>query len=568
MAAEDLHGGTVKMPVKPDATGFSGLLTKSLLGQAGTFRGLGMDIGKKLLAGFALVEIGLHVAHEISDSVKIATDAEASTASLQTVIKNAGYEYDKYGVAIEKAQKKGRTFGFTNVDTTKALQQLVIGIKDPAKALDVLGVAQDLAIAKHMDLSSAALLVTKGMEGQTRPLKALGIDLPVYAGNAQAVALAQDKVSKAQDKVNGILGQYPDAAKAGAKGNAEYEKATKSLSDAQQVLADKSSSGDQILKALSDRLGGSAAAAADTYAGKQAAMNATVDNFKEAIGKDILLVLDKLVTKFGGPVKDALDGFSGWLTGPGATAISNGITWIGKYKGVLGPAAGAILGVAAAGVILDAAMDANPIGAVVLGIEALIAVGTALVTNFGGITQQVSNFGFGVYQFGLGIAKSIAGVFDGLANGVISVLQGMLGPLNAVRAAVNLPPIKLPKVNLSGVIAYDQAAYSAAQSYANTSVFGAGGGYSSTGSGGKGGTAGANKAFGDGGTVLPTPGGSVIRVAERGRSETIVDTESLNRAIDQNRGGVQVIQHITTSDPMLAAAQSAQQARAALVLVR
>jgi len=41
--------------------------------------------------------------------------------------------------------------------------------------------------------------------------------------------------------------------------------------------------------------------------------------------------------------------------------------------------------------------------------------------------------------------------------------------------------------------------------------------------------------FAEGGTILPTPGGTIVRVAEAGRKETIVDTASLNAAMAQNK---------------------------------
>lgn len=554
MSEGTLSGGTVSLPIRPNTAGFGKSLGEGLLAESGNLLHIGKAMGAKLLAGFALVEIGVKVAEQIGDSIKVAKDAEAATVQLKVAVKNAGFEYDDYAKKISNAQVAGRKFGFTNEQTTNALSQLTIGLKDPAKALQVLGVAQDLAVAKHMDLNSAALLVTKGMEGQVRPLKALGIDIPIYAGNAQAVALAQNKVAAAQQKVNDILAKTPNAVDASSSAHAKYEKAVEGLSLAQQQLTDKQSSGDQILKALSDRLGGSAAAAADTYAGKQAALKATVDNFKDAIGTDLLLVLDKLITKFGGPVENALTGFASWLTGPGATAISQGIDWIGKYKDVLGPAAAAITAVAVAGFVLDAAMDANPIGAVVLGVEALIGLVTVLATNFGGFTQTLSNFGFAFYQIAYQIAGGVAGIFQGLVNGVIGMINTLLNPLNAIITAAGGKAIKLNNVDFTSGLKGLAAVYSGAQTYANTTVFGAGGGYGSTGSG-SGGSVKPAKAFATGGTVMPTPGGSLVRVAEANRSETIVDTETLQAAMTGRSGDINVYE---SSTPYATAVQVAR----------
>jgi hypothetical protein len=438
--SESLSGGTVSIPIKPNAEGFSAELSHIFLGQSGTFAGLGKDLGKKLLGGFALAEIGLKIGETIGNSIKIAAGDQQQVALLQTAVKNAGFDYEKLAPKIDAAEVSGRKFGFTNKDTIDALSQLTVGLQDPAKALDVMSVAQDLAIAKHMDLSAAALLVTKGMEGQIRPLKALGIDIPVFTGNAQAVALAQDKVAKAQQKVNDILAKSPDAIDPASKAHDRYTKAVSGLTAAQGLLAEKQASGDQILAAISDRLKGSAAAAADTFAGKQAALSSNWDDLQGKIGK--------LLT---GPLTKVVD----WMNGDGFTAVS---LFAQGWDGV----GTSLSNTAAAGKITHDVLKNlfDFIGQAGTGLGEIMAWAvTPIGQNEAAKAAQDAAF-----------AKNIGDLHA--ANTYNRVVNGRDTPKNAV-----------------------------------------------------------------GGTYQPRVGGHVIQVAEAGRSETVVDTESLNRAVAQRSSG-------------------------------
>jgi len=67
--------------------------------------------------------------------------------------------------------------------------------------------------------------------------------------------------------------------------------------------------------------------------------------------------------------------------------------------------------------------------------------------------------------------------------------------------------------------------------------------------------------FAEGGTVLPTPGGTIVRVAEAGRKETIVDTATLNAAMAQRNGpatapNIVYVQNPWTGEYLLAKTQA------------
>jgi len=77
--------------------------------------------------------------------------------------------------------------------------------------------------------------------------------------------------------------------------------------------------------------------------------------------------------------------------------------------------------------------------------------------------------------------------------------------------------------------------------------------------------------FAEGGTVLPTPGGTIVRVAEAGRKETIVDTASLNAAMAQkqkstNEGGTVIHNwYVTGATPEALFAQFSRRQNAMVV---
>lgn len=391
--------------------------------------------GLEIAGAFAAIDAAKNF---VKDSVEAAKAAELSQTQLKNAVTNSGNSMAAFNPRVEEADASMRKYGFTNAETHAALATLTIGLKDPAKALGVLSVAADLAKAKNMDLNSAALLVTKGMEGQTRPLKALGIDLPVYAGNAQAVALAQGHLVDAQQKVTDILAKTPNAMNPASKAHAAYEAAIDGVTKAQELLTNKQSSGQQILDAISSRLKGSASAAADTYAGKTAALSAQWDNLQEKAGKVLIPVLTGIVD---------------WLNNTGVPAVQH---FSDGWNGV----AGAMGNAAEAGKNLHSFMHDwktfwESVGYHIGDLSN--AKGQAYMANHANDPSQLQ--------------------FNAATSGQNSARYGTSSLLAIPRNAA-------------------------------------------------------------GGTYAPQPGGHIVRLAEAGRSETIVDTASLNRAVKHGSGGV------------------------------
>jgi hypothetical protein len=247
-------------------------------------------IGKGVTLGLATLVGGIGAA-----AVHFADQWDQAHARLQASLKAAGTSYGAHQSQIASLDKSMEHYGFTNAQVEDALSHAVVSTQDYGKAQDAVRLAVELAAARHIDLAQATDTVDKALTGNLRPLKQLGIDLPVVASNALKVKQAHDALAVAQDKLNKLLLAHPDAVNAASKAHAQYELALGRVQTAQQKLADLQSAHGQILDALSQRLSGQASAAADTFGGKLAAMRATGEDLLKSIGQKLIPVIQDLI---------------------------------------------------------------------------------------------------------------------------------------------------------------------------------------------------------------------------------------------------------------------------------
>jgi phage-related minor tail protein len=96
----------------------------------------------------------------------------------------------------------------------------------------------------------------------------------------------------------------------------------------------------------------------------------------------------------------------------------------------------------------------------------------------------------GIGEIFSGIWDGLVGIVKGVVNGIIDAIDGVIKGVNSIGGAVGIH---------IGVIPH----------------------------------------LAEGATVLPTPGGTVVRVAEAGKPESVVDTGKLNKLLDQAANGGQ-----------------------------
>ena len=133
-------------------------------------------------------------------------DVEAQN-KLENAISNTGKAYDDYADRVDGAVESSVRFGVTDGEVKDALTRLTDATKDPAKALDDLAMAQDLAAAKGVSLSDAATMIGKAHNGSAKVFKEFGIEV---GKNADGTA-----------DYEGALGNLADTLKGRAEANAD-----------------------------------------------------------------------------------------------------------------------------------------------------------------------------------------------------------------------------------------------------------------------------------------------------------------------------------------------------------
>ena len=359
----------------------------------------GKDVsGAMLGVGAAMVGVGVGLS-------LLGSKDQAAHQQLQQAVEATGRSYSDYSDQVDAAIKHQEKFGDSAVDTQNALRVLTTATNDPAKALQLLGTATDLAAAKHEDLATAATQLGKVYNGNTKLLKEFGIQttatttLSKGATTAQNQATAADKAyATAKQKLADL--EAIDAgskkltvAQAIALRNAEQnvtaaaakaQVAHEHLTTAQQNLKTATAGNGTAITELSTKLHGQASAAADTFAGRLNGVKATVEDFAASMGQ-----------KYGPAVTAAGSALTGlgaaMKVGQAATQLlsdSNAILAVQVY------AIGAAEKVtAAAQWLLNAAMDANPIGLIVLGIVALIGIMILLATHCAAVRDAFIDMG-------------------------------------------------------------------------------------------------------------------------------------------------------------------------------
>lgn len=365
--------------------------------------------------------------------------------------------------------------------------------------------------------SGQAVLAQFGLTGdQLRRLTPLLLD---YAG-----ATGKDLPSSAEDLGRALLGQGRALKNLGVD-----------FTDAGSVAANF----DQLMGQLSEKVGGFAERDAETAAGKLDILTNRFGEVQEAVGEALLPALDKLVEWIEGDGLRALEGFAAWFAEDGVDALSGFIDKIAQMAedGTLVPNIVAGIGaITAAQWLLNAAMAANPVGAVIAGLALLASGATALVANWNEVSKVVFRTTGGVVK---GIMSIVVGVATGIQNVINAVLGGLrvlVGPINGLLGLFGQKGIALPGA-IDFVSGLQRSVNSLGQMIDAGTLGGLdylSSGYQSSGSGQRAGTNGF-RAMAEGGIVRATPGGIPAVVGEGLYDEAVVPLSP--RVLSQLGGG-------------------------------
>lgn len=297
---------------------------------AGTFGLVGSTLekaeGKTKSFGSTLSKIGaieltaavIGLAAVGSEAVHLADDLEQAHAREVTAITNAGGAYDQYASRIRTTESQMEKFGFTNAETDSSIANLTNATHDAGKAIDLQGLAADIARGRHIGLTEATAILMKVETGHVALLGKLGINIKDASGK--------------------VISQ------------------------------------DEAIKRLSATYKGQAAAAADTFAGKMKTLSTTVQDVGAKLGENIVPKVEAVASAISGGVtsfedfNSTLDGVPGKVLAVGAafpaiffagskivdglkgvgTAVSDAVGRFGRFTGIMGEVAGAEDGVTGA----------------------------------------------------------------------------------------------------------------------------------------------------------------------------------------------------------------------------
>lgn len=248
-------------------------------------------VGKAALMGIGGIAVGLGTV-----SLEMADKFEVSHAKLEAAIAATGGNFEEIKGRVDEATSKMAKFGFTSADTEAALAQFATSTGSSTAGFKQLGLAADLAKFKNISLADASLAVAKAMEGNLRPLKQLGIDVPIAAGGAKALAQAHTVLAGATQKLATFLKIHRDAVNANSKQHGVYLQMVDKVRAAQQKLTAAQGASTKILDVLHQKLGGQASKAAETFAGKTAAAKAQIENLSARLGLALIPFIEKAIS--------------------------------------------------------------------------------------------------------------------------------------------------------------------------------------------------------------------------------------------------------------------------------
>jgi hypothetical protein len=189
-------------------------------------------------------------AYAIFNMANAAADDQKSQAILATALKNTTGATDAQVASVEELiSKMQMAAGISDTELRSGFQNLARATGDVTKAQDLLTLATDISVGTGRSLETVTLGLSKAYQGNLGSLKRLGIPL-------------DENIVKTKD----------------------FDAAT---------------------RVLSDTFGGSAANAADTYAGKMAITQQKIDEAKETIGALFIPVIEEL-TDVLGPAADGV----------------------------------------------------------------------------------------------------------------------------------------------------------------------------------------------------------------------------------------------------------------------
>ena len=319
--------------------------------------------------------------------------------------------------------------GVALVGATKAAMEDQAAQAELARTLSISASATDAQIAANEELISKMSLASGIADDALRPA------LASLARGTKDLGTAQDALSLAMDISTATGTDLTTVSDALAKAYQGNMKGLRALSPEMATLIKEGADLNTVMDVLGGTFGGATATAAGTAEGQMKRFGIAISEAKENIGAALIPVVEKAL-----PL----------LTAMGSWAQENTTTFL-VIAGVIGGIAVAILAAnaaikiytlgtqiaTAAQFLWNAALTANPLGLIVVGIAAVIAIIAILYTKFEGVRKVVDNvFGFikeavmGTVDVITTYVQTVLGVYKTIFNTIAKLWNNTIGKLS------------------------------------------------------------------------------------------------------------------------------------------
>ena len=287
-------------------------------------------------------------------AVKAAIDDQKETALLEQAVRNyTGASKEQVDAVNEYIDATERAAGVNSTQIIPSFERLLRTFKDVTKAQEIQKVAQDVAAGTGKSLTEVSDALARAYEGNTKGLKDLGIQLTTSQTVTKKVKVSKDDLAKselnaqsatlglqsAQERLNKVLSKSDSTALDVAKAQNALEKAQLRASDSTESFDKKQKNlgktisetkdvaipFDQLLGEISKKFEGSAAAAADTYAGKLEILRTAIGKAQEGLGEVLFPVLEKIVNFININIVPAIEDFVAGLSGNAPSSLTGAI---------------------------------------------------------------------------------------------------------------------------------------------------------------------------------------------------------------------------------------------------
>jgi len=372
-------------------------------------------------AGAAFIAVG-------AESVKMADKFEVAHANMVAAMEAAHQPYAKWQNDIAETEHKMEGLGFTNTEVEQSLAKSEVSTQNMGESLKLETLAADYARMKHVDLATATTSLDRALIGNTRSLTQLGISLPVVATNALKLKTAHDNLGAATLGMNLILEATPGAANAASKAHASYQAAVDKVLVDTTKLKDQEGARNQILDALTQRLGGQASEYTKTFGGRLEVLKAQGEDLGKNLGMFLIPKIEELAKVMSDVIgwfeknKVAAEILGGVIVGVlGAAVIKFSVETAGKFLtsvgdmgkslyGMIAPTQASSAEIEASSVRFQTAMDAEvaSVEATSASVEGgLDAMGSTAVESAAVTDGAIGSTGIGAILIGLGIAVTL-----------------------------------------------------------------------------------------------------------------------------------------------------------------